>query len=400
MTTATRVMAPLAIRAYTATTPLGAGVAAQIDGLRARRTGLAQGAFPDCALPAWVGAVEGLDLPLTGRWAEWDSRNHRLAARALDQDGFRDAVSAAVRRHGADRIGVFMGTSTSGTLSTEQAYRNRATPDGPLPDSYQYRTTHNQQAVAEFTRLQLGLENVASAICTACSSSAKVFAAAQRAIAAGLCDAAVVGGADSLCLTTLHGFNSLQLVSGEICRPADAQRKGISIGEAAGFALLEKGPRPGELALLGYGESSDAYHMSTPDPEGRGAAQSMRDALARAGISAADVAYINLHGTATPANDASEDRAVVAVFGTETPCSSTKGYTGHTLGAAGIVEAVFCLLAVEHGLLPVSLNTRTVDPAIRGRIVLEPQDARVDFALSNSFGFGGNNASLVLGRAR
>lgn len=392
-------MTPLRLHGFTATSALGRGLAAHRAALEQGHSGLAQKTFDHCTLPCWIGEVEGLDTPLTGDWAPWDCRNNRLSVLALDQDGFRQTVAAAVARHGADRVGVFVGTSTSGTLSTEHAYRDADPETGRLPASYQYRTTHNPHAAAEFVRLQLGLDTLAIAVCTACSSSAKVFAAASRAIEAGVCDAAVVGGVDTLCLTTLYGFNSLQLISEDICRPADAHRKGISIGEAAGFALLEADARRGDLALLGYGESSDAYHMSAPDPEGRGARQSMLDALARAGLTAADIGYINLHGTATPANDASEDQAVTAVFGTQTPCSSTKGYTGHTLGAAGIIEAVVSLLAVEHGFLPASVTTRQKDPAIRGNILLSPQRQAIRAALSNSFGFGGNNASLILGRA-
>ncbi|MGH8441289.1 MAG: beta-ketoacyl synthase N-terminal-like domain-containing protein, partial [Nevskiaceae bacterium] len=231
----------------------------------------------------------------------------------------------------------------------------------------------------------------------ACSSSAKVFASASRAMRAGLCDAAVVGGVDSLCLTTLYGFNALQLVSADICRPADAQRNGISIGEAAGFAILEPGAADG-VALLGYGESSDAHHMSAPHPQGEGAAAAMRGALRSAGLQPQQVDYINLHGTATPANDAAEDQAVHAVFGDAVPCSSTKGWTGHTLGAAAITEAVIALLCVEHGLMPRSLNTRQRDPALRSGILLQQRQARVDRVLSNSFGFGGSNCSLLLGR--
>ena len=391
-------MTPLQIRAYTVSSALGRGLAAHHHALEQGRTGLARKAFDRCELDCWIGEVDGLDTPLQGGWAEWDCRNNRLAVLGLDQDGFRDAVAAAVARHGAARIGVFVGTSTSGIFSTELAYR-QIDADGRLPAAYQYRTTHNPHAAAEFVRLQLGLDNVAIAICTACSSSAKVFAAAQRAIAAGLCDAAVVGGVDSLCLTTLYGFNSLQLIADDICRPADAARRGISIGEAAGFALLDGAASGGALALLGYGESSDAYHMSAPDPQGRGAQAAMREALRRAQLQPEQIGYINLHGTATPANDASEDQAVMGVFGAGTPCSSTKGYTGHTLGAAGIVEAAISLLAVEHGLLPASITTRDKDPAIRADILLAPLRREIGAALSNSFGFGGNNASLVLGRA-
>lgn len=392
-------MTPLRLSALTATTALGAGLAAQLEALQAARSGLSQRRFEDCTLDSWIGEVDGLDAPLRGEWAMWDCRVNRLAARALDQDGFRAAVAAAVERHGAERIGVFIGTSTSGTLATEHAYQQRHA-SGALPAGYSYRHTHNPHAVAEFAQLQLGLRNVAVAICTACSSSAKVFAAASRAIEARVCDAAVVGGADSLCFTTLYGFNALQLVSSDVCRPADAKRKGISVGEGAGYALLEREPRGGELALLGYGESSDAYHMSTPDPQGRGAALAMRAALQRAGLAPSAIDYVNLHGTATPANDAAEDRGVSEVFGSLNGpwCSSTKGFTGHTLGAAGIVEAAFSCLAIEHGFVPPSLNTQELDPALRARYALAPQTLDVRYALSNSFGFGGNNACLIFGR--
>lgn len=392
-------MTPLKVSAYTATSPLGRGRVSQYDALRAGQTGLAQIAFDKAQLACWIGEVAGLDAPLRGEWAEWDCRNNRLSALGLDQDGFRDAVAAARRRYGPDRIGVFIGTSTSGIYSTEIAYRERLPETGAMPGWYVHRTTHNPQATAEFVRLQLGLNSIASSICTACSSSAKVFAAAHRAIEAGFCDAAVVGGVDSLCLTTLYGFNALQLVSADICRPADATRKGISIGEAAGFALLEPGAQMSDLALLGYGESSDAHHMSAPHPEGAGAAAAMRAALQRAGLQADEIDYINLHGTATPANDAAEDKAVMTIFGGMTPCSSTKGYTGHTLGAAGILEAVFSLLCIEHGYMPLSLNTREKDPNLGGNILMSPREQIVQRVLSNSIGFGGNNASLVLGRS-
>ncbi len=216
---------------------------------------------------------------------------------------------------------------------------------------------------------------------------------------AGLCDAAIVGGVDSLCQMTLYGFNSLQLVSSRRCRPADATRDGINIGEAAGFALLEWSDDAHDLRLLGYGESSDAYHMSTPHPEGDGALAAMQQALLRAGLSHSDIDYINLHGTATPANDRSEDRAVHRLFGADTPCSSTKGYTGHTLGAAGIVEIGFAALAIEHGFMPGSLNTETIDPELQAQVILQPRQAQLRTVMSNSFGFGGSNACLIIGRA-
>jgi len=239
-------------------------------------------------------------------------------------------------------------------------------------------------------------------VSTACSSSAKVFASAWRLMHLGLCDAAVVGGVDSLCLNTLYGFSSLELVSPEPCRPAAPDRTGISIGEAAGFALLERPERAGDhtgVALLGYGESSDAYHMATPHPEGTGAILSMQRALDCAGIAPEQVDYINLHGTATQTNDAMEDKATVTVFGSGTPCSSTKGWTGHTLGAAGITEAVISALCIQKGFMPRTLNTEEVDPAFGSRVLLEAREAPVACVLSNSFGFGGSNCSLVLGRA-
>jgi 3-oxoacyl-[acyl-carrier-protein] synthase-1 len=392
-------MLPLRITQYTASTALGRGRAAQLAALRASRSGLRQKHFETCTLPCWVGEVDGLDTPLVGELAEWDCRNNRLGWLALQQDGFIDAAAKLRLRHGADRVGVFIGTSTAGVHSTELAYRARAAQDpaGPLPASYNYRTSQNAYSAADFVRVALKLEGVAVSIATACSSSAKVFASAYRAIQAGLCDAAIVGGVDSLCLLTLYGFNALQLISPEICRPADAQRKGISIGEAAGFAILEQGG-DAPFALLGYGESSDAHHMSAPHPEGEGAAAAMRAALQRAGVTPQDVDYINLHGTATPANDAAEDKAVCALFGTGTPCSSTKGWTGHALGAAAITEAVFALLCLEHGFMPQSLNTQTRDPALNGNILLAPREQKLNRVLSNSFGFGGNNCSLLFGK--
>ncbi len=391
-------MTPLGISHYTLTTALGAGCRAQTEALFAERSGLSDRAFESCALPTWIGEVAGLDTPLSSEYADWDCRNNRLAELGLMQDGFADAVAVARTRLGAARIGVFIGTSTSGVLQTEHAYRERGGDPECLPLWFHHRETQNSFSVADYVRLRLGLAGIAVAVSTACSSSAKVFASAQRAIAAGFCDAAVVGGIDSLCLTTLYGFNALQLLSNEPCRPGDAQRRGLSIGEAAGFALLE--PDAGHaLRLEGFGESSDAYHMSSPDPDGRGARDAMREALRRAGVEASAVDYINLHGTATPANDLAEDKAVCALFGHDTPCSSTKGWTGHTLGAAGIVEAGLALLCIEAGHVPRSLNTRTVDPLLRGNILRESKPLPLRRVMSNSFGFGGNNCSLLFGRA-
>jgi 3-oxoacyl-[acyl-carrier-protein] synthase I len=390
------IMNPLRVSTYTLCSAVGAGRAAHVMALRAGTSGLGRVAFDTNDLDCWLGEVRGFDVPLTGALAEWDCRNNRLAEFALNQDQFLASVAACRKRHGASRIGVFVGTSTSGVQHTELAYRARDPGTNALPGWFDQRRTQNIYSVAAFTALRLGLDGPSMAISTACSSSAKVFAAARRAIVSGACDAAVVGGVDSLCLTTLYGFNSLQLISADICRPADSVRKGISIGEAGGFALLDP-QAESPLALLGYGETSDAYHMSLPDPAGRGAIESMRAALARANVAAGDVDYINLHGTGTIANDNTECRAVCDVFGTTTPCSSTKGWTGHALGAAGMVEAAISLMAIEHGLMPRSLNTRTTDPAIEAAILLENRSATVTRVLSNSFGFGGSNCSLLFG---
>ncbi|MEJ0086072.1 MAG: beta-ketoacyl-ACP synthase [Pseudomonadota bacterium] len=392
-------MKPLAITSYTVTSAVGAGRAAHIDALRAERTGLTEQAFEDSTLACWIGAAGGLEsVALPRRLALFDCRNNRLAETALAQDGFLDAVGAARAKYGARRIGVFIGTSTSGVRHTELAYRDRAAADSEnLPDWFDYRTTQCTYSIAEFTRQRLELEGIAAAISAACASSAKVFASAARAIEAGFCDAAVVGGVDSLCLTTLYGFNALQLVSPEICRPADAQRRGLSIGEAGGFALLERAPASGQPACLGVGESSDAHHMSQPRPDGSVAKVAMAGALGT--LPAERISYINLHGTATPANDAAEDAAVTALFGARVPCSSTKGWTGHTLGAAGIVEAALSLLAIEHGFMPRSLNTRELDPDIHAAVLLQARTGKVEYVLSNSFGFGGTNCSALFGAA-
>jgi 3-oxoacyl-[acyl-carrier-protein] synthase-1 len=379
---------------------LGAGKAATLAALREQRSGLDRCAFADVDLHTWTGQVAGLDAPLKGGLADYDCRNNRLAELALGQDDFSDAVAAACKKYGPTRIGVFMGTSTSGILATELAYRLRD-ENGQLPADFHYAETQNTYSLAAYVQRQLGLSGPAMVVSSACSSTGKVFGHAQRMLACGLIDAAVVGGVDSLCLTTLYGFNSLGLVSEDPCRPFDGARNGISIGEGAGFALLERvEAAPDAPRMLGIGESSDAYHMSSPHPEGEGARTAMQRALAMAKLQPADIGYINLHGTATPANDASEDKAVTALFGTDTPASSTKGATGHLLGAAGITEAVVCLLAMRHGFLPAGLNTRARDPQLRTNYLLQNREAKTRAMLSNSFGFGGSNCSLVLGVAQ
>ena len=390
----------LHIRACTTTSAVGRGLDAHYQALSSNQGGLRACDFDNVDLQTWIGRVEGLeDEPITGVLSDYDCRNNRLAQAGLNQDDFLLAVADATERYGKQRIGVFIGTSTSGVRQTELAYQRRDT-NGCLPDDFIYQTTQNIFSVADYCQKVMGLEGVAHVISTACSSSAKVFATAYRFMKAGLCDAAIVGGVDSLCQMTLYGFNALQLVSPNPCRPADKDRDGINIGEAAGFALLEWADADSDICLLGYGESSDAYHMSSPHPEGEGACIAMQQALSRAGLEASAIDYINLHGTATPANDRSEDRAVFRLFNGETACSSTKGFTGHTLGAAGILEAAFAVIAVKNDLLPASLNTRTIDEDIRSSIVLQPRRQTVNCVMSNSFGFGGSNACLIVGRPK
>jgi 3-oxoacyl-[acyl-carrier-protein] synthase I len=394
---------PLALSAFTATSVLGRGLGATLASLEAARTGLAPCRFETVTLDTHVGEVAGVDDErLPEELGEFDCRNNRLAALGLRQDGFDEAVRTAARRLSPKRVGVWLGTSTSGILETELAYRERDPGTGALPGSFRYRGAHNTFSVAAFVQRALGLEGPAAVISSACSSSAKVFASAQRAIATGLVDAAVVGGVDSLCLTTLYGFHSLQLVARTPCRPFDVDRDGLSIGEAAAFALLERAESrltSGAVLLLGTGESSDAWHMSAPHPEGRGAGAAMTQALAAARLTPQDIDYLNFHGTGTPSNDAAEARAVAAVLGTRLPGSSTKGATGHTLGAAGALEAVICALALRHGLMPGGVNTRAIDPALGVAYLLENRRTPLRHVMSNSFGFGGSNCSLVLGRA-
>ncbi|WP_322052084.1 beta-ketoacyl-[acyl-carrier-protein] synthase family protein [Paraburkholderia bannensis] len=398
-------MNPLLLSHFTATSCLGRGLDAMLAALRSQRGGLAPCDFERADLDTWIGKVDGVDdVTMRADLANYDCRNNRLAQIGLEQDGFAARVAAAAARYGADRVGVFMGTSTSGILETEQAYRTRDPQSGALAPGFHYAETHNPYSVAAFVRAYCALRGPATSISSACSSGAKVFGSARRMIEAGLIDAAVVGGVDSLCLTTLYGFNSLELLSREPCRPFDANRNGISIGEAAAFALLERVPADADLAddavlLLGVGESSDAHHMSSPHPEGLGARTAVEQALATAGLAPRDIGYVNLHGTATPSNDAAESRAMAALFD-GTPCSSTKGATGHTLGAAGALEAVAAALALRHRFIPAGVNTTQPDPDLGLNYVLQSHDAEIDAVLSNSFGFGGTNCSLVLGNGR
>ena len=395
-------MKPLAISALTTVNALGVGLEATARGLKESRSGLRRCDYEDARLDTFIGRVDGVeDAPITGPLAVFDCRNNRLGLMALRADGFAGSVAAAVRRYGAERIGLILGTSTSGVREGERAFARRSPETGALPEDFRFAETHDHHSLATFVRAHLGLEGPAITVSTACSSSAKVFADAAQLMEAGVCDAAVVGGADSLCLLTLYGFKSLELTASGPCRPNDSERAGISIGEAAGFALLEPAgtaDRGTAAMLLGYGESADAYHMSAPHPEGLGAELAMRMALERAGLEPGSVDYINQHGTGSRQNDQSEDAAIARVFGDGMRCSSTKGATGHTLGAAGILEIAICCLAMHGGFIPGNVNLQTLDPEFRCRVEAAAAPGEVRYALTNSFGFGGSNCSILLGR--
>ena len=396
---------PLAITAYTVTCAAARGLDAISEAVRERRSGLRENDLADHPLACFIGRVAGLEeTRLPAAFAHHDARNNRLAWLGLNQDGFLDTARALRDRYGAGRIALVLGTSTSSIGETETAYRNLDADGRFAPE--QRRAVHQPHSLGMFVQDVLGLDGPCLSIATACSSSAKVFASAERLLRAGIVDAAIVGGVDTLCGSVLYGFNSLGLVAPQACRPFDIARCGLSLGEAAGFAILERGGVTNSHVdkstpcLVGYGESSDAHHMSAPHPHGLGAQLAIEDALSRAGIGPADVDYINLHGTATPQNDAVEAALITRLFPLTALASSTKGWTGHTLGAAGIVEAVMTLLALERGLVPGTLNLETPDPACGPQIMIDNRERAISVALSNSFGFGGNNCCLAFARGQ
>jgi 3-oxoacyl-[acyl-carrier-protein] synthase-1 len=351
--------------------------------------------------PIYVGAIKG-ELPsLPSALLDFDCRNNRLMQIVLME--IAPAVEKAVAHYGRDRVAVVLGTSTSGASATEDAMALHH-ETGVWPNDYHY-LKQEISGLSTFSARLFGLTGPAYTVATACSSSAKVFASARRLIRAGLADAAIVGGADTLCRMTLNGFDALELLSKEKCNPFSANRDGITIGEGASAFLM--GTNEGPVEFLGIGETSDAYHLTAPDPNGRGAREAMLQSLEDAGLAPSDIAYINLHGTATPLNDAMEARAVAAIFGSQTPCSSTKGMTGHMLGATGGCEAAFLWLtlnpATNPGFMPPHLWDNCRDQALPALNLIAPatplpQGKRLAM-LSNSFGFGGSNASLILGRA-
>lgn len=392
---------PMGLQALGLVTPLGCGKEAVAQKLFAgTRAGLTPCSDRIPGKSVYVGSVTGGLPEMPPKLSAFDCRNNRLMMAALME--IADDVAAAADRFGHGRIAVIVGTSTSGIAEAEVAF-TACRSSGNWPAEFDYRQLE-AGGLAEFAARWLGLTGPAYTVVTACSSSAKVFGSARRLIAAGVCDAAVVGGADSICGLTLNGFDSLEALSSGRCNPFSANRDGINIGEGAAALLLT--PEPGPVDLLGVGETSDAYHISAPDPEGVGATGAMRAALEDAEIEKDEVAYINLHGTATPLNDQMESRAVAGLFPEGVPCSSTKAMTGHMLGAAGACEAAFLWLALNPGFstghLPPHLWDGVADPELPQLDLVAPGTAFADddrvAMMGNSYAFGGNNVALVLGR--
>ncbi len=388
---------PLRISAYTATSAAGHGLKETLEALQSRTSGLVPNDFGPHPYPTFIGRVQGIEnAPLPGHLLDWECRNNRLAWLGLNQDGFADAVRSARDRYGKTRIAIILGTSTSSIGATEEAYRG-LDEKHRFPMQLRNPVVHTPHSTGDFLQHALELQGICATIATACSSSAKAFAQAERLIRNGLADAAVVGGTDTLCGSVLFGFKSLELVSEDRCKPFDTARNGINLGEAAGFALLEReGDGP---TLIGYGETSDAYHMSSPHPQGLGARRAVTDALACAGIAAESIDYVNLHGTASTKNDEVEAQLVADMFTADCFASSTKGWTGHTLGAAGILESIITLLALENGFAPGTLNTTRLDPVCGSQIRIDNKDIEVRIGMSLSFAFGGSNCALLFGRS-
>lgn len=406
------------VTAYTQTSAVGQGLAPLREALRNRRSGLRRNDFNDSGVDTWIGRIEGARTLSWSGEKEWESRNNALVRLGLAADNFADQVAELRERFGPTRVGVAIGTSTSSIGRTEEAYAQMrsATPSAPaspaptgeaapaFPERYRQPLVHNPHSPGAYVAHLADLHGPQLTISTACASSARVFATAWRWLQAELVDAVLVGGIDSLCHSVLAGFQSLELTSPAPCRPFDARRDGINLGEAAGFAIVTRAQHApaGALRLAGYGESSDAFHMSQPPPGGEGAQRSMRAALERAGLDGSDLAYVNLHGTASQANDKAEAEALATLLPPAVFASSTKGWFGHTLGAAGILESVVTLEALRSGHLPGTLNLEEPDPDLAFPVAADSQDLDVgrapQHAMTNSFGFGGNNCSLVFSR--
>ena len=381
------------VTAYSIGNALGPSAAEVWHALAAGASGLRP-----CRLPLPFETVAGhfpdVLEPVPAALAAYDSRVVRMALAVLE--GVAGAVERAIRRWGRDRVAIVLGTSTGGILESEAAL-DAHSATGALPTSFSLENTHAFHGLLGAVRLRTGARGPGYVVSTACSSSGKVLGSARRLLAAGVADAVLTGGVDTLCQTTLRGFGSLEALSPRGCRPFSAERDGISLGEGGAFLLVER-EGGGPARILGVGETSDAHHMSHPHPEGRGARAAMAEALRQAGLPPGSVDHVNAHGTGTPANDVIEARAIADTIGAQAVVASTKGYTGHLLGAAGATEAVFAIMAIEHGLVPASLGAAPLDPDVSLDICLAPRRRACRVVLSNSFAFGGSNVAVLLGR--
>jgi 3-oxoacyl-[acyl-carrier-protein] synthase-1 len=333
------------------------------------------------------------------KYSVYHCRNNQLLLAALSQ--ISKTVDEMIAKFGGDRIGIVLGTSTSGVRNTELVLAYQA-KNGVLPDWFHYKQ-QQMGAGADFLASYLGINGPAYTVSTACSSSGKAFASARRLINLGICDAVIVGGADSLCSLTVNGFAALESLSTGFCKPFGLHRDGINIGEAVSLFVLSK--EPGAVELKGIGATSDAYHFSAPDPAGTAVIRAMQQALDDAGKIPDDIDYLNLHGTATVLNDAMESKAVNALFGADLAVSSSKGMTGHTLGAAAALELAFCWLLLtrddEQGALIPNVNDDVWDSKLPPLNLVEKEmvlGRKINVCQSNSFAFGGNNLSMVIAR--
>ncbi|MFT7677402.1 MAG: 3-oxoacyl-[acyl-carrier-protein] synthase-1 [Planctomycetota bacterium] len=384
-------MKPLRVTGYSMLSALGATRAEHLDALSNGRTGLGPAPMP-LPFDTAVGQVRA-ELPELP--AELASRSTRIAQMAMHLvNGLEEPLRKARERYRPERIGILLGTSTAGAEMTERAYKSFV-EDGSFPAGYDFQKQHTFGALLHVVAALTGATGPAWMASTACTSSGKTFASASRLIEAGIIDCAIVGGLDTLCRLTLMGFQSLQALDTRICRPFHPERGGINIGEGGALALVE---RDGDARVLvsGVGESSDAFHISAPHPEGRGARDAMQRSMEIAGCQPEDIDHINAHGTGTSLNDIAESRAILSLLPPEVPVISTKGFTGHTLGAAAAIEFCFSAIAIEEGWIPPSLGATPVDPEITLNVPGSVTRGNFQRVISNSFAFGGNNVSLLV----
>ncbi|WP_299493287.1 beta-ketoacyl-[acyl-carrier-protein] synthase family protein [uncultured Shewanella sp.] len=405
-------MTQIAITQLGLCTPLGQNTKTVLTHLLAGTSGLAPKNDLLFDRTAMVGEVTGPLPDIPAALSQYHTRNNQILLCAAKQ--IESKVNLAKNRYGQHRIGIVLGTSTSGIESGEQALKFY-NQEQDFPEGYDY-ALQELGNTSQFLQAYFSLSGPCYTISTACSSSAKVFASAKRLLMADLCDMVIVGGADSLCQLTLNGFDALESISNVTCQPFSVNRQGINIGEGAAVFTLEKATSAQALTvqgqdpilLAGIGESSDAHHISAPHPEGQGAIIAMQAAIHNANIHASQIDYVNLHGTATQKNDAMESRAIEAVFTPNLPLvSSTKPLTGHTLGAAGAIEAAFCYLLLSdenpQALLPPHLWDEQIDsqnPSLSFVSQHKPVHGKkpLRYIMSNSFAFGGSNASLIFSR--